>query len=73
MGKSNSITCDHCGCELVVDSSYPYKFSIVLSCINTGINTTGQQYAIHMIPPLTEDKYFCNMNCLKEWINKCIK
>ena len=70
MGKINSIICDNCSRELVVDSSYPNHFSLKLSCIDTGINTTGRQYAVYISPPFKEDKYFCNITCLSSWISK---
>ena len=68
MGKISSITCDNCGKELVVDSSYPHHFSLMLSCVDTGINTSDMQYAVMMYPPIKGDKYFCNEECLIAWL-----
>jgi len=68
MGKIDSILCDTCGKELIVDSNYPHHFTLKLSCIDTGINTSGMAFAIAMFPLLQDDKYFCDINCLWNWL-----
>ena len=65
-----SITCDHCEAELIVDSSYPHNYSLELKVIDTGINTSGMQYAVLQHPPLDRTKHFCGKECLKLWITK---
>jgi hypothetical protein len=69
MSITRSIKCDNCGAELVIETSYPHKFTIELGCIDTGIkgNTT---YALNMEPPIRDKKHFCNLGCLKEWLAK---
>lgn len=69
MGFKTSILCDCCNEELIVDSQYPHKYSLKLSCIDTGINTSGMHYPVAMKPILKEDMYFCNIKCLTEWLN----
>ena len=64
----NSIKCDNCGKELITDSQYPHKFTLELNVIDTNINTSETQFAIHMTPPFEDTKHFCNKYCLKEWL-----
>jgi len=68
MSVKNSITCDQCGSELIVDSSYPHKFTLQLSCIDTGINTSGSTFAVAMYPLLKEPHHFCDFKCLEGWM-----
>lgn len=66
----NSITCDNCGKELIVDSSYPAKYSLELKVINTGINTSNNVFAVMMYPPFEGTKHFCDIDCLGQWTQK---
>lgn len=70
MSEKRSVTCDHCGKELVVDSSYPANYGLHLCCKNYGLNSTGIQYAVCMHPPLREGKDFCGWKCLEGWLSK---
>lgn len=65
-----SILCDACQAELIEDSSYPAKYSLELKAINTGINSTGVQYAVAMYPPIKETLHFCGLSCLSQWVKK---
>jgi len=65
-----SIVCDTCESERIIDSSNPATYTLQLKAINTGINTTGVQYAIAIHPPIPATLHFCDLNCLKEWVGK---
>lgn len=67
---TRSIICDNCSSELIVDSSYPARYSLELRAINTGINTSSIQYAVGVNPPIESTKHFCGMDCLSKWIGK---
>lgn len=67
MSSSRSIKCDNCDKELIVDSQYPAKYTLELSCINTGINTANSQYAVYIVPPIEQTMHFCNITCLAAW------
>lgn len=65
-----SIICDNCQSELIVDSSYPANYSLELKAINTGINSTGVQYAVALSPPIKEPLHFCGLICLGKWVKR---
>jgi len=65
-----SILCDWCEKERIIDSSYPHTFTWELSIIDTGINTSNSTYAVYQKPPFENNKHFCDAYCLKEWLNK---
>lgn len=65
-----SIICDSCNSELIIDSSYPANFSLELRAINTGINSTGAQYAVCVHPPIDGPLHFCGKACLRNWVEK---
>lgn len=65
-----SILCDNCGEELITNSSYPHKYSLELSVIDTNRNTSNCQYAVYMTPPFDGLRHFCDKKCLGEWIQK---
>ncbi len=62
-----SITCDHCGKELVVDSKYPHNYGIHLYAKDYGINTSGSTFMVAMYPPIDSPKDFCDLKCLASW------
>ena len=68
MSEKRSITYDHCGTELVVDSKYPHYYGLHLSAKDYGINSTEMYYAISMPPPLDSAKDFCGKKCLMAWL-----
>lgn len=67
MAEKRSITCDHCGKELVEDSPYPHKYGLHLAARDYGINSSGSVYAVHVSPPIDAPKDFCGFVCLAEW------
>ena len=68
MTEKRSILCDYCGSELIVDSSHPHNYTLELSCIDTGINTSGMVYGIYTIPLLRQSMHFCGFGCLGNWL-----
>jgi len=67
--RVQSITCDNCGTELIVDSSYPSNYGLQLTPKNYGINTTGFTYTVVDYLPFEGKTHdFCNTDCLKEWL-----
>lgn len=70
MSEKLSVTCDECGKELVVDSSYPHNFGLRVEVKDYGINTTGKVFLLHMSPPLRSPKDFCGKKCLMDWFGK---
>ena len=64
------IICDNCGEERITDNPYPHTFTLELSVIDTNRNSSGSQYAVHLIPPFEGLKHFCDKKCLAEWLNK---
>ena len=68
--RKQSITCDNCGKELITDTRYPHNYNFELSVIDTNINTSGTQYAVHMEPPFNGNKHFCSKKCIAEWATK---
>jgi hypothetical protein len=65
-----SIICDGCGKELIVNDMYPHKFCLELNVIDTQRNTSGMTYCVQQYPPFEGKKHFCNNKCLSGWINK---
>jgi len=65
--SKKSIVCDSCLKELIVDSSYPSNFSLELRSVDTGVNTSGVVFSVHIEPEIKETKHFCNKKCLKRW------
>ncbi len=65
-----SLTCDECEKELIVDSKYPHKYSLKVSAIDTGINTSASTFMVAVYPPIENDLHFCGMKCLKSWASK---
>jgi hypothetical protein len=68
--EKRSVTCDQCGKELAVDSSYPARYGLHLESRNYGTNTSGITFAIAMYPPLQNPKDFCGKKCLTQWVNE---
>ena len=66
--KVNSILCDSCNEELIIDSQYPHNFVLELNVVDTGINTKGSVYCVHQEPIFKESKHFCDIKCLTKWI-----
>ena len=71
--RAQSIKCDNCQKELITNSSYPHNFNFQLSIIDTNINTSGMQYAVHMSPPFHGDKHFCSIKCIIEHLGGEVK
>ncbi len=70
MSINNSITCDACEKELIVDSLRPANYVLELKSVDVGINTSGVTYAVCINPPIKETLHFCGFGCLQDWMNK---
>ena len=70
MSQIESIKCDGCGEELITDTPYPHKFSLLLSVIDTNRNSTNMQYLIAQYPPFEGTRHFCGKDCLKKWLEE---
>jgi hypothetical protein len=68
--KVESILCDGCGKELIVDNLYPHCFNFELSIIDTQRNTGDTKYCVAQFPPFEGNKHFCSKECIIKWINK---
>ena len=66
-----SITCDMCEKELIIDSSYPHSWALKLAPADYGTNTTGMQYAVMCHPAIDREHHFCGLKCLANWSTKC--
>ena len=66
----NSIICDNCGAELIVDSALPANYSLELRSINTGINTSSVTFPVHLEPWLKNTVHFCGKECLATWCDE---
>ena len=63
MVEKCTLECDGCGDEIVKGSYVHREFYLVLSYeIRPDVNyTTGQ-------PPINGMKHFCDMDCLRDWL-----
>ncbi len=69
MSETRAITCDQCENDLISNTSYPAKYSLELKAINTNINNTGLVFSVIVHPPLDSTKHFCDIVCLKKFLN----
>lgn len=67
---TTSTTCDACGTELSIDSSYPANYGLALAAKDFGRNTSGVTFGVAMYPPLEREHHFCGLGCLGRWLNK---
>jgi len=65
-----SIICDNCGEELIVNDMYPHKFCLELNVIDTQRSTSGIKYCVAQYPLFEGKKHFCNKKCLSDWIKE---
>ncbi len=64
-----SIICDGCGTQLVVFTDYPHRWGLTLASEDFNILDSNMVYAICCEPELEQSKHFCNIKCLKIWID----
>ena len=70
MAASNSIKCDNCGAERIIDSMSPAVFTLELRAINTGVNTSGRQHMVSVHNKYETPHHFCDEKCLAEYLAK---
>jgi hypothetical protein len=60
------ITCDGCGQDLTTTgNSVDYRLALRNEEIPIGYDTVTDY---HIYPPLEKNAYFCNLNCLRRWL-----
>jgi hypothetical protein len=73
MGKVDTtvITCDSCGKDISpAITNYPKNYILKLSALNVAQHTEGSViYSIQLYPPIDNDMYFCDLQCLKDNMN----
>lgn len=64
-----TITCDTCETDISPEfTSYPHKFILHLSYIDVARHSNDScVYSIMMYPPIQDDLYFCNLNCMSKY------
>ena len=62
-----SVICNACNKELIVNTVAPANFYLELRVQNGNRNETGPISASFVNPPLEESKHFCGLNCLNKW------
>lgn len=60
------IKCDHCDSLLNEPDPYPDYY---LNLTAKPKPTTDIVYAVMVYPPIDQNKDFCGLKCLQEWIN----
>ena len=66
---TTSITCDHCGKELVVVSDMPHEWCLQLQAVDARLSRSKFVRSVHIEPPIPHDHHFCGKRCLADWIS----
>lgn len=64
----NKINCDNCQQDIDPEAHVPTNH-LQLRNISTA-NTSNVVYAVMVYPHIDRFMDFCNVKCLKEWVNK---
>lgn len=70
MAKVNSIKCDECGEELIIDDMSPHNYGLSLKAEDYGTNSSSMQHLVCIYPPIEREHNFCGLGCLQKWINE---
>lgn len=65
--KAVTITCDGCGKDITETGAMP-AFRLHLSAEHVP-STTKVGYLVLVYPPIREDHYFCDLYCLRKWLD----
>jgi len=65
--KNIKITCDSCEKDITETESMP-TFRLVLSSEKLP-SSSNSTYAVLVSPPIGHTHYFCNLICLKRWLD----
>jgi len=63
------INCDSCNKDISPHlTAYPADYILKVTAENIAQHKEYQVvYAIAIAPPIENDLYFCNLNCMKQW------
>lgn len=65
--KETKIICDYCQNDLF-DEIHSYGYYLSLEVRRH--KTSGVVFDVMLIPPIDQDKHFCGLGCLKQWLDK---
>lgn len=65
-----SFICDGCEKELIQDTPYPHRWGLTLGNSDFNRNSGSMTYSVMDYAILQHNKHFCNLKCLKEWVDK---
>jgi len=71
MTKETKVSCDSCKAE-IDSTSFSAEYYLTLGNTRKP-NRVGACYAMELKPPLSNEKHFCRLECLKNWINDVLK
>lgn len=71
--KTNSVKCDSCGEEQVVETNYPHHWGLQLSTVDFKQNRGGMIFDVMLYPPLEREYHFCGLHCLRAWVVKNVQ
>lgn len=72
MTVTSNVVCDNCQHEIsCTTNSVDYRLALKVKAlpIKPGISYVTDML---MYPPIKEDKHFCNLYCLKKWVEACV-
>ena len=64
----HTITCDSCDRKLGFSESIT-DYYLSLTC-HTCENLTGASLDLYMCPPIDQQKHFCGLGCLRNWLDE---
>ena len=70
MSNVESILCNNCKEQMIVDTMYPHRYGFELKAIDVNRNSSDSTFCVMIHPPIEEDHHFCNTRCLVEWGTK---
>lgn len=66
--KQENIVCDKCGSDLSSHETPATEFRLVLD-VETIKRNSEYAYEAMYYPPISGQKHFCDLKCLKDWVN----
>jgi hypothetical protein len=63
------INCDKCNADISPKvTGYPHEYILRVEAIDIARHKPGQGvYSVMITPPINEDLYFCNINCMQSF------
>jgi hypothetical protein len=66
--QTSKCTCDGCGADLTeTGNCLDYRLALVVQLIPNFGPTAA---LMHIKPPISGDKHFCGIDCLRTWVDK---